>query len=113
MSRKTLFANFQGTVRRDSILESQKEAKKQMALALAKMGKLSDQNLFKILDPNFDFREKSTTVTWGSTHQNSCSCCSGCGVRVRVPDLTRNNSHHSTYCIVPSETLPNHIAFRL
>ncbi len=57
MKPEDFVRKFSGTVRRDSILESQKEAKKQMALVLAKMGKLSDQNLFKILDPNFDFRE--------------------------------------------------------
>jgi len=46
---------FSGTVKRDTILESQREAKKQTALVLAKMGKLSDRNLFRILDDSFDF----------------------------------------------------------
>ena len=46
---------FSGTVRRDTILESQRESEKQTALVLAKMGKLSDQNLFKILKPGFDY----------------------------------------------------------
>jgi hypothetical protein len=46
---------FQGIVRKDSILESQKEGKKQIALALSKLGKLSDQNLYRILDNNFDW----------------------------------------------------------
>jgi hypothetical protein len=48
---------FQGIIKRDTILESQKEAKKQIAFALAKLGKLSDRNLFRALDTNFNFEE--------------------------------------------------------
>jgi hypothetical protein len=48
---------FSGTVRRDVILESQKAEKKQMALALSKLGKLSDKKLFEVLDPNFPYEE--------------------------------------------------------
>lgn len=47
--------NFQGVVKRDSILESQKDSKKQIAMALSKLGKLSDRNLFRVLDDSFDF----------------------------------------------------------
>jgi len=46
---------FTGTCKRDTILESQKAEKKQLALALAKLGKLSDRNLFRALDVSFDF----------------------------------------------------------
>jgi hypothetical protein len=46
---------FQGICRRDTILESQKDSEKQMALVLAKMGKLSDKKLLEILKPGFDY----------------------------------------------------------
>lgn len=55
MKPESYVRSFQGIVRRDSILESQKEGKKQIAFALSKMGKLSDQNLYRILDQNFDW----------------------------------------------------------
>src|SRR5208337_2184126 len=55
MKPEEFVRRFQGIVRRDSILESQKEGKKQIAMALSKLGKLSDQNLYRILDQNFDW----------------------------------------------------------
>jgi hypothetical protein len=48
---------FAGTCSRGTILESQREQEKQVALALSKLGKLSDRNLFRILKPNFNFDE--------------------------------------------------------
>ena len=48
---------FSGTCSRGTILESQREQDKQTALLLSKLGKLSDENLFKILKPNFNFKE--------------------------------------------------------
>lgn len=55
MKPESFVRKFSGIVKRDTILESQKEAKKQIAFALAKVGKLSDRNLFKALDAGFDF----------------------------------------------------------
>src|ERR1700690_2890329 len=55
MKPEEFVRKFSGTVRRDTILESQRDADKQTAIVLSKMGKLSDENLFKVLKPNFDF----------------------------------------------------------
>jgi hypothetical protein len=55
MKPEEFVAKFQGVVKRDTLLASQKESKQQIAFALSKMGKLSDRNLFKILDSNFDY----------------------------------------------------------
>jgi hypothetical protein len=57
MQPEEFVRRFGGTVRRDTILESQRDSEKQVALALSKMGKLSDQNLFKVLKPGFNFLE--------------------------------------------------------
>ena len=57
MKPEEFVRRFSGTVRRDTILESQRDSEKQTALLLAKLGKLSDENLFKVLKPNFNFRE--------------------------------------------------------
>ena len=57
MKPEQFVRKFTGTCRRDTILESQKEAEKQTAMILAKLGKLSDENLFRILKPGFNFRE--------------------------------------------------------
>lgn len=57
MKPESFVRKFAGTVRRDSILESQKAEKKQMAIVLAKMGKLSDKKLFEVLDPNFPYEQ--------------------------------------------------------
>ena len=57
MKPEEFVRKFSGTVRRDSILESQKAEKKQMAVVLSKLGKLSDRKLFQALDPNFPFEE--------------------------------------------------------
>ena len=57
MRPESFVRKFQGSVGRGTILESQRESEKQVALLLAKMGKLSDENLFKLLKPNFNFRE--------------------------------------------------------
>lgn len=55
MKPEDFVAKFQGIVRKDTLLQSQKESKQQVAFALSKLGKLSDRNLFRILDQNFDF----------------------------------------------------------
>lgn len=57
MKPEEFVAKFQGVVRKDTLLMSQKEAKQQIAFALAKMGKLSDRMLFRILDDNFPYEE--------------------------------------------------------
>src|SRR5208337_5011882 len=57
MKPEEFVRKFSGVCRRDTILESQRESEKQTALVLAKLGKLSDENLFKILKPNFNFKE--------------------------------------------------------
>jgi hypothetical protein len=57
MAPETFVRHFSGTVSRGTILESQRESEKQTAIMLAKMGKLSDENLFKVLKQNFNFQE--------------------------------------------------------
>jgi hypothetical protein len=52
MKSEDFVRQFQGIVRRDTLLQSQKRDKVQYAIALAKMGKLSDEMLFSILDPD-------------------------------------------------------------
>jgi hypothetical protein len=44
-------SRFQGIVKRDTLLQSQKKDKVNLAIGLSKLGKLSDENLFKICDP--------------------------------------------------------------
>jgi len=46
---------FMGTVRRDTLLQSEKDRKLQIAIALLKMGKLSDRMFFRMVDENFDY----------------------------------------------------------
>lgn len=48
---------FQGVIRRDTMLTSQLNEKRQIAMAMNKAGKLSDQMLFRILDQNVDFEQ--------------------------------------------------------
>ena len=55
MKPEDFVRKFQGIVRRDTLLQSQKDTKIQYAFALAKMGKISDRMLFRILDENFDY----------------------------------------------------------
>jgi hypothetical protein len=55
MKPEDFVRHFSGTIRRDTILESQKDSEKQTALLLSKLGKLSDRNLFRVLKNNFDF----------------------------------------------------------
>jgi hypothetical protein len=57
MAPEDFVRKFQGIVKRDTLLASQKSDKVQYAFALAKMGKLSDRNLFRALDDNFDFEQ--------------------------------------------------------
>jgi hypothetical protein len=55
MEPEEFVRKFQGTVRRDTLLQAQKDQKIQIGLALSKMGKFSDRNLFRLLDDNFNF----------------------------------------------------------
>ena len=55
MKPEDFVRKFSGVVRRDTLLNSQKESKQQLALYLRKSGDLSAKNLFRILDSNFDF----------------------------------------------------------
>lgn len=57
MAPEEFVRRFQGVVKRDTLLASQKDQRIQYALALNKMGKLSDRNLFKMLDTNFNYEE--------------------------------------------------------
>jgi len=55
MKPEDFVRKFQGTVRRDTLLQSEKDRKLQMAFVLLKMGKISDQMFFRMSDSNFDF----------------------------------------------------------
>jgi len=57
MKPEEFVRKFQGVIRRDTLLQSQKDQKIQWAFALSKMGKISDKQLFKILDSNFNYDE--------------------------------------------------------
>ena len=57
MKPEQFVRKFTGTVRRDTILESQRDSEKQTALVLAKLGKLSDKKLFQALKPGFNYEE--------------------------------------------------------
>lgn len=55
MKPEDFVRKFSGVVRRDTLLASQKEQKQQLAVGLFKMGVLSQRNLMRALDTNFDF----------------------------------------------------------
>jgi hypothetical protein len=55
MKPEEFVRQFPLTVRKDTLLRSQKESKIQYAFALAKMGKISDRMLMRQLDENFPF----------------------------------------------------------
>jgi hypothetical protein len=57
MKPEDFVRKFPITINKDSLLKSQKDAKVQYALALAKMGKISDRKLFQALDINFPYAE--------------------------------------------------------
>ena len=57
MKPEDFVRKFPVTVRKDTLLRSQKEAKIQYAIALSKMGKISDKKLFQALDDNFPYAE--------------------------------------------------------
>jgi len=56
MKPEEFVRKFQFVIRPDSTLAMQKQDKMQVAIALRKMGDLSSQELFRRLEPNFDFQ---------------------------------------------------------
>lgn len=58
MAGEEFVRRFQGTIKRDTLLQSQKAEQMQLAIALSKMGKISDEYLFKTLDlSNFSYAD--------------------------------------------------------
>lgn len=57
MAPENFVRQFTGAIKRDTMLQSQKDNKIQVAFALRKMGDLSAKNLYKLLDINFNYEE--------------------------------------------------------
>jgi hypothetical protein len=57
MSPEDFVRKFTGIIRRDTLLQSQKDAKLQMAFTLLKMGKISDKRFFEMADENFPYEQ--------------------------------------------------------
>lgn len=57
MEPEDFVRRFSGTVRRDTLLATEKERKQQIALGLYKLGVLSMENLWKILDTGLSWQE--------------------------------------------------------
>lgn len=55
MKPEDFVKKFTGIIRRDTLLQSQKDAKLQIAFQLLKMGKISDKRFFAMADENFDY----------------------------------------------------------
>jgi hypothetical protein len=55
MKPEDFVKKFMGIIRRDTLLQSQKDAKLQIAFQLLKMGKISDKRFFALADENFDY----------------------------------------------------------
>ena len=55
MKPEEFVRKFQGIVRRDTLLRSQRAEKITAAFTLLKMGKISDRGFFRIVDDNFDY----------------------------------------------------------
>ena len=63
MKGEDFVRKFAGVIKRASMLQSQQDQLKQTALILSKLGKLSDRNLFRILEPDgFNFEQNQSEL---------------------------------------------------